>query len=44
MRNLTSHTYDEALAEAVYQFLLQSGQVIFQQLAADVAQWQTETP
>jgi nucleotidyltransferase substrate binding protein (TIGR01987 family) len=44
MRNLTSHTYDELLAQKVYEFLLESGQGIFKQLAVDVAQWQTETP
>ena len=32
MRNLTSHTYDESLAEQVYDFVAQQGLALFQQL------------
>lgn len=41
-RNLTSHTYDEALADEVYTFILQEGLRRFQELAAEVARWQDE--
>lgn len=33
IRNLTSHTYDEALAEQVYDFICQQGVVLFEALA-----------
>jgi nucleotidyltransferase substrate binding protein (TIGR01987 family) len=39
MRNLTSHTYDEKLAEQVYQFVRTDGLPLFEQLAAEVAAW-----
>jgi nucleotidyltransferase substrate binding protein (TIGR01987 family) len=42
MRNLTSHTYDEALAATVYRFVCDEGQTLFAQLATTVRQWQTE--
>ena len=40
MRNLTSHTYDESLAEQVYDFVAQQGLALFQQLSHAVGQWQ----
>ena len=39
MRNLTSHTYDEELADQVYQFLLSPGQQLFNTLARQVREW-----
>ncbi len=39
MRNLTSHTYDESLAEQVYDFVAQQGLALFQQLSHAVGQW-----
>lgn len=42
MRNLTSHTYDEKLADIVYVFLIDQGQLLFQELAKDVATWLKE--
>lgn len=39
MRNLTSHTYDENLAEQVYDFVSQAGLGLFQQLSQAVGQW-----
>lgn len=44
MRNLTSRTYDEDLANQVYQFLISSGQRLFQALALNVERWLKETP
>ncbi len=38
-RNLTSHTYDEKLADEVYRYVLQQGLPLFQKLAADVEKW-----
>lgn len=38
-RNLTTHTYDETLAESVYQFIVNEGYKTFQQLANVVRQW-----
>ncbi|MGB8517124.1 MAG: HI0074 family nucleotidyltransferase substrate-binding subunit [Gallionella sp.] len=38
-RNLTSHTYDEKLADEVYGYVLQHGLPLFQQLANSVASW-----
>ncbi|HEY3698710.1 MAG TPA: nucleotidyltransferase substrate binding protein [Spongiibacteraceae bacterium] len=43
MRNLTSHTYDEKLAEQVYQFIRASGLPLFEKLAAEVATWQPQS-
>lgn len=40
MCNLTSHTYDESLAEQVYDFVAQQGLALFQQLSHAVGQWQ----
>lgn len=40
MRNLTSHTYDEKLAEQVYQFIRANGLPLFEQLAITVSTWQ----
>ena len=42
MRNLTSHTYDEKLADTVYSFLVNQGQLLFKELAQDVAAWRKE--
>jgi len=39
MRNLTTHTYDEKLADEVYQFVQRAGLPLFRELAAKVAQW-----
>lgn len=44
MRNLTSHTYDEKLADTVYHFLVNRGQLLFKELAQDVATWRKEIP
>lgn len=38
-RNLTSHTYDEKLADEVYGYVLKQGLPLFQQLATTVASW-----
>lgn len=38
-RNLTTHTYDESLAESVYQFIAAQGLALFQQLASVAKQW-----
>jgi len=38
-RNLTSHTYDEKLADEVYGYVLQQGLPLFQKLANLVASW-----
>lgn len=40
-RNLTSHTYDERLADAVYAFVCQEAIVQFQALAATAQRWKT---
>ncbi len=40
-RNLTSHTYDEKLADEVYVYIVQDGLQLFQQLAKEAASWQT---
>lgn len=42
MRNLTSHTYDEKLADTVYSFLVNQGQLLFKELAQDVTTWRKE--
>lgn len=39
-RNLTSHTYDEKLADEVYAYIVQDGLRRFQQLAKEAASWQ----
>ena len=41
-RNLTSHTYDETLADEVYAFILQEGLRRFQELAEEVGRWRNE--
>jgi nucleotidyltransferase substrate binding protein (TIGR01987 family) len=41
-RNLTSHTYDEALADEVYAYIRQAGLPLFQQLADEAATWRAE--
>ncbi|MFW6258819.1 MAG: HI0074 family nucleotidyltransferase substrate-binding subunit, partial [Halochromatium sp.] len=38
-RNLTSHTYDERLAEDVYAFILQQALAQFQTLAREAESW-----
>ena len=38
-RNLTSHTYDEQLAEHVYAFILQKALAQFQTLAREAESW-----
>lgn len=38
-RNLTSHTYDAALAEAVYRYIVAHGLSLFQALAAQAVGW-----
>lgn len=40
-RNLTSHTYDEKLADEVYSYVLQEGLPLFCKLAAEAEKWQT---
>jgi len=39
MRNLTSHTYDESLAEQVYLYVAQSGVMLLRQLAEKTTTW-----
>lgn len=39
-RNLTTHTYDEKLAEEVYSYLLKNGLQLFQKLKNEIAKWQ----
>lgn len=39
-RNLTSHTYDETLAQTVYDYILQHGLALFQQLLNQALKWQ----
>jgi hypothetical protein len=41
MRNLTSHTYDEAQALLVYRFIKTDGAGLFSQLAVTVRTWTT---
>ena len=41
MRNMTSHTYNEELAEEVYTFVVQQGVCLFQQLAQKAILWKT---
>ncbi|WP_162605102.1 nucleotidyltransferase substrate binding protein [Geomonas oryzae] len=43
MRNLTSHTYNEELAEEVYSFVVGQGISLFQQLAQKAVSWQTKS-
>jgi nucleotidyltransferase substrate binding protein (TIGR01987 family) len=40
-RNLTSHTYDERLADEVYAFIGQQALARFQSLAREAESWQT---
>lgn len=40
MRNLTSHTYDQKLAEQVYLFIVDDGLKLFDQLAEHSLCWQ----
>ncbi len=42
MRNLTSHTYDESLAEEVYRFVCRTGLPLFQELAQQVRRWSSQ--
>lgn len=39
MRNLTSHTYDESLAEQVYLYVAQPGVMLLRQLAEKTTTW-----
>lgn len=39
MRNLTSHTYDEALADEVYRFIVSQGLTLLTQLAETSQTW-----
>ncbi len=39
MRNLTSHTYDEKLADEVYHYLLNEGRHLFSGLSLQVREW-----
>ncbi|WP_162604590.1 HI0074 family nucleotidyltransferase substrate-binding subunit [Geomonas edaphica] len=41
MRNMTSHTYNEELAEEVYSFVVAQGITLFRQLAQKAVTWQT---
>lgn len=38
--NLTTHTYDEKLANEVYHYLLQNGLALFKALKNEVSKWQ----
>jgi nucleotidyltransferase substrate binding protein (TIGR01987 family) len=38
-RNLTSHTYDEKLAEDVYRYILKEGYPLFHKLAGEAVKW-----
>ncbi|SFI21926.1 HI0074 family nucleotidyltransferase substrate-binding subunit [Nitrosomonas sp. Nm34] len=40
-RNLTSHTYDQTLAQRVYHYIINQGLALFQQLAEAAKTWQT---
>ncbi|MDD5295515.1 MAG: HI0074 family nucleotidyltransferase substrate-binding subunit [Rhodocyclaceae bacterium] len=42
MRNLTSHTYDEKLADEVYAYVTGVGLVLFRQLAESAAAWRDD--
>ena len=42
-RNLTSHTYDEKLADEVYNYVLKEGLPLFRKLAGEVNKWQIIT-
>lgn len=42
MRNLTSHTYNETLADEVYDFVVTQGVELFRQLAHKAQTWTTE--
>ncbi len=39
MRNLTTHTYDESLAEDVYSFVCQVGLPLLQRLSSQAERW-----
>ncbi len=39
MRNLSGHTYDEKLADQVYEFVKNHGDTMFQNLAGEVRRW-----
>ena len=39
MRNLTSHTYNESLADEVYNYIVESGLPVFRQLAGKARSW-----
>lgn len=41
MRNLTSHTYNEDLADDVYVYIIEQGVQLFQQLAHKAMIWKT---
>jgi nucleotidyltransferase substrate binding protein (TIGR01987 family) len=43
MRNLTSHTYNEDLADEVYSFVVGQGVGLFRQLAQKAVLWKTIT-
>lgn len=43
MRNLSSHTYDEKLAEQVYEFVKNKGDILFQDLAREVNAWKKDS-
>lgn len=43
MRNLSSHTYDEKLAEQVYEFVKNKGDILFQELASEVNAWKKDS-
>jgi hypothetical protein len=38
-RNLTSHTYDESLAQNVYNYIVQHGLGLFKALAIHAVRW-----
>lgn len=38
-RNLTTYTYDEKLADTVYQYIKQEGLAVFQQLRDEIESW-----
>lgn len=44
IRNLTTHTYDEKLAEDVYEYICQDAVKLFFTLAEKVKVWQTKNP
>lgn len=43
MRNLTSHTYNEQLADDVYAYVTEHAVTLFRQLAEKATSWQTTT-